>query len=475
MSGWCARWRRTWTLVALLLARGALAQEPVALPDFIMERLDVNPGPGPLATGGGTVLRPGELRLMLLGHYQHEPLSLNTKEGDMPLLRSRSTGLLSVAFGLSSRLQLDVQVPVLTQREGDNLEGQGLLAPTRHGLGAPRVGARVGLLNTEDDDSVDLAVEVDVNLPMGTEGAMARARETSALAKVIVAGRLGYVLAPSFEAGVLLRPTAAIEASELETREIGSELRMGAGLMTTGAPLRGEVVVNMGLSWKQARTAAELLAGARYAPRDGVELFALAGLGLGSEPGVPLFRFVAGVSFSQLLGEDTSPDSDTSIVHESVPLPMPDPGRRAGDFLGDQGSPLQGPDVASPIANVARDRFVLEGRVYFQTGSAELPAESPDLERAVAMMLTNPAVQLMTVDGHTDDSRAETFNPSLGRNRAEAVWRYLVEHGVSPAKLRLRSFGPEHPAQSNATPEGRERNRRVELLLMIPSNQEPTP
>ncbi|MCP3101811.1 OmpA family protein [Myxococcus sp. K15C18031901] len=461
--------------MTLLLAQGAMAQEPVALPDFVLERLDVNPGPGPLTTGGGTVLRGGELRVMLMGHYQHQPLTLNTKEGEIPLLRSRSTGLLSVAFGLSSRLLLDFQIPVMTQREGDRLERQGLLAPTRHGVGSPRVGARAGLLSTENDDSVDLAAEVDVSLPMGTEGTLARGRETSALAKVIVAGQFNSILAPSFEVGVLLRPTVSIESSELETREIGSELRLGAGLMTLGAPLRAEVAINAGLSWKQSRTAAELLAGARYAPRDGVELFAVGGLGLGSEPGVPLFRLLAGVSFSYLLGEDTRPDSDASIVHESVPLPMPDPGRRAGDYRGVQSSPLAGPDVSSPIANVARDRFVLESRVYFTTGSSELPAESPDLERTVEMMLTNPSVTLLTVDGHTDDSKAETFNPRLGRNRAEAVWRYLVEHGVSPNKLRLRSFGPEHPAQSNSTPEGRERNRRVELLLMIPSNQEPTP
>ncbi|WP_338867187.1 OmpA family protein [Myxococcus stipitatus] len=464
------------TLAALLLAQGALAQaEPVPLPDFILERLEVNPGPGPLATGGGTVLRDGELRVMVLGHYQHEPLTLNVRGESVPLLRSRSTGVLAVALGLSSRLQVDVRVPVMTQREGDRLSDEGLVAPVRNGVGSPRAGVRMAILSTEEDDSVDLAAEVGVGLPMGTQGALARASETSLLARVMVGGRLGSILAPSFEIGTLLRPSADININTLERREIGTELRLGAGLMTTGAPLRAEVALNAGLSFKQSQGAVEVLGGARYAPRDGVELFALGGLGFGAEPGVPLFRLLAGVSFSYQLGEDTRPDSDASIVHESVPLPAPGGGRRPGDSRGNLGSQLPGPGESSPIANVSRDRFVLEGRVYFRTGSAELPAEVADLDRAVEMMLTNPTVAVMTVDGHTDDSRAETLNPRLGRDRAEAVWRYLVEHGVPPNKLRLRSFGPQYPTQSNSTPEGRERNRRVELLLMLPTNQEPTP
>ncbi|WP_044280445.1 OmpA family protein [Myxococcus stipitatus] len=463
------------TVAALLLAQGALAQESVPLPDFVLERLEVNPGPGPLATGGGTLLRDGELRVTLLGHYQHEPLTINDGGETIPLLRSRSTGVLAVGLGLSSRLQLDVRVPVMTQREGESLDAQGLSAPTRTGLGSPRVGARVAILRTEGDDSVDLAAEVGVGLPFGTDGALARSSDTSILARVMVGGSLGSILAPSFEIGTLLRSTATITAENLEAREIGSELRLGAGLMTTEGPLRGEVSLNAGLSFKQAQGAVELLGGARYTPREGVELFALGGLGLGSEPGIPLFRLVAGVSFSYLLGEDTRPDSDSSIVHESVPLPLPGSGRRPGEARGSQASLIPGPGETSPIANVARDRFVLEGKVYFRTASAELPAELADLDRAVEMMLTNPSVALMTVDGHTDDSRAETLNPRLGRDRAEAVWRYLVEHGVPPNKLRLRSFGPQHPAQTNSTPEGRERNRRVELLLMLPTTQEPTP
>ncbi|MFY2561607.1 OmpA family protein [Corallococcus terminator] len=473
MSRWCARWQRRWTLAALLLAQVARAQEPAALPAFVLERLEVNPGPGPLATGGGTVLRDGELRVMVLGHYQHEPLTLNVKGESTPLLRSRSTGVFAVAWGLSSRLQLDARLPVMTQREGDDLASQGVIAPTRHGVGAPRVGARVGILRTEEDDSVDLAAEVGVNLPFGTNGALARAADTSILTRVMVGGRLGNNFAPSFEMGVLLRPTAVIEVPRLESRELGSELRIGAGLMTVGAPLRAELALNAGLSWKQARGAVELLGGARYAPRDGVELFALGGLGFGAEPGIPLFRLLAGVSFSYMLGEDTRPDTDASIVHESVPLPTPT--RRANEYQSNQGSMIPMPGEMSPIANVSRDRFVLEGKVYFRSGSTELPAESADLDRAVEMLLTNPAVKMMTVDGHTDDSTAETFNPRLGRNRAEAVWRYLVEHGVAPNKLRLRSYGPEHPAQSNSTPEGRERNRRVELLLMLPTTTEATP
>jgi flagellar motor protein MotB len=48
------------------------------------------------------------------------------------------------------------------------------------------------------------------------------------------------------------------------------------------------------------------------------------------------------------------------------------------------------------------------------------------------------------------------------------VWRYLVQRGVPAHRLRVRNFGPERPAEPNDSPEGREKNRRVEVLLTLP-------
>jgi outer membrane protein OmpA-like peptidoglycan-associated protein len=80
------------------------------------------------------------------------------------------------------------------------------------------------------------------------------------------------------------------------------------------------------------------------------------------------------------------------------------------------------------------------------------------------MLAAHPELRL-TVEGHTDDVGSATTNQSLSARRAEAVRQALVaQHGVDAARLEARGFGATRPASPNATAEGRQANRRVELV-----------
>jgi outer membrane protein OmpA-like peptidoglycan-associated protein len=70
------------------------------------------------------------------------------------------------------------------------------------------------------------------------------------------------------------------------------------------------------------------------------------------------------------------------------------------------------------------------------------------------------------LDGHTDVTGAAQFNFDLGERRAHAVAGFLRDGGVSGDRLEVRSFGPTRPIASNDTPEGRRRNRRVEISVI---------
>jgi outer membrane protein OmpA-like peptidoglycan-associated protein len=69
------------------------------------------------------------------------------------------------------------------------------------------------------------------------------------------------------------------------------------------------------------------------------------------------------------------------------------------------------------------------------------------------------------LEGHTDNVGSESYNLELSANRAEAVYKALINRGVDAGRLDYKGFGFSRPAGSNDTPEGRSRNRRTEVLI----------
>ncbi|MES2885665.1 MAG: OmpA family protein [Pseudomonadota bacterium] len=113
--------------------------------------------------------------------------------------------------------------------------------------------------------------------------------------------------------------------------------------------------------------------------------------------------------------------------------------------------------LASPAC-----RAELHG-IYFNTGSAFLLPQSDATVQQVAALLKANAGWKITVEGHTDNIGTAAANLDLSQRRAEAVRAALVSAGVSPSQLSVKGFGLSKPIDSNATLEGRARNRRVEL------------
>ncbi|MBV9344239.1 MAG: OmpA family protein [Gammaproteobacteria bacterium] len=108
-------------------------------------------------------------------------------------------------------------------------------------------------------------------------------------------------------------------------------------------------------------------------------------------------------------------------------------------------------------------RVELHG-VYFNSGSAVLLDESEPMLRQVAELVkASPAAQL-TLEGHTDNIGSAEYNQGLSERRAAAVRDALVgRFGVPAGRLSAKGYGLTRPVESNATVQGRARNRRVEL------------
>lgn len=105
------------------------------------------------------------------------------------------------------------------------------------------------------------------------------------------------------------------------------------------------------------------------------------------------------------------------------------------------------------------------GDVLFDTGRAELkPGAMPTIDRLATFMRENPDRRL-SVEGHTDAVGSEELNLLLSQQRAERVRMALVVRGIDGARIATRGFGEANPVASNGTPEGRQRNRRIEIII----------
>ena len=102
--------------------------------------------------------------------------------------------------------------------------------------------------------------------------------------------------------------------------------------------------------------------------------------------------------------------------------------------------------------------------ILFDTGSDRiLPESTPTLLEITRMLQEHPELSLI-IEGHTDGVGEAAANQTLSERRAAAVREYFVSQGVDADRLESRGFGASQPAASNDTPEGRQQNRRVELV-----------
>jgi len=103
--------------------------------------------------------------------------------------------------------------------------------------------------------------------------------------------------------------------------------------------------------------------------------------------------------------------------------------------------------------------------VNFATGSAEITDEfARVLDGAAQLINEHPEIQLLEVQGHTDNTGTDAINNPLSQARADAVRNYLIARGVDPSRLVAKGYGSGKPVGSNATEQGRYQNRRIDLV-----------
>jgi chemotaxis protein MotB len=113
---------------------------------------------------------------------------------------------------------------------------------------------------------------------------------------------------------------------------------------------------------------------------------------------------------------------------------------------------------------------LLTDRVLFDSGAADLKPQALPVLTQVADLIRSKSTQPIMVEGHTDPVpiHGSVFptNWELSTARASRVVRSLIAGGVPAARLSAAGYAALHPISTNATPDGRSRNRRVEIVLL---------
>ncbi|HND88171.1 MAG TPA: OmpA family protein [Saprospiraceae bacterium] len=111
-------------------------------------------------------------------------------------------------------------------------------------------------------------------------------------------------------------------------------------------------------------------------------------------------------------------------------------------------------------------RYTFSASVLFDSGKADLrPEASPALDSLTQFLRKYPRLRV-GISGHTDDVGTDEDNQALSARRAQAVHARLLEQGIPPAQVEWKAFGETRPIADNDTEAGRQRNRRVECVLL---------
>ncbi len=141
-------------------------------------------------------------------------------------------------------------------------------------------------------------------------------------------------------------------------------------------------------------------------------------------------------------------------------------------FQGQSTLPITGSapvaEAATPPRVEVRDNKIeIHEKIQFDFDKAVIKDASFDLMNEIASVITkNPQIKRIRIEGHASSEGDPGHNRQLSDARAKAVMKYLTDHGIATRELTAVGYGADRPIADNGTEDGREKNRRVEFVIL---------
>ena len=121
---------------------------------------------------------------------------------------------------------------------------------------------------------------------------------------------------------------------------------------------------------------------------------------------------------------------------------------------------------AAPKSGVSQSKITLQADTLYDFNKSDLKPEGKATLDKIAKDLSKIKLEVIIAVGNTDSVGTDAYNMALGQRRAQSVKTYLVSKGVDGSRIYTESKGKSNPVASNATAEGRAKNRRTDIEVV---------
>ncbi|RYZ34352.1 MAG: cell envelope biogenesis protein OmpA, partial [Myxococcaceae bacterium] len=407
------------------------------------------------AVHGAKVQRHLGWNVGLSVNYADKPLNFFDPRSDTyitSVVKSQVGVDLMGAIGLYDRFEIGVVLPITIQSSENSpgVDASFANGVSGGGIGDLRLIPKARLL---DGDNYGLSVVVPVSLPTGGASDFLGGSGVSVNPRLVAEyGRRFRVLA---NLGVDLR-----KSQQLRNLNTGNALAYGLGAEVPfelgKVPLAVAATLTGALGFKQQdeeEIPLELLAALKYRAKSGLAAHVGAGPGLTHGYGTPTFRVLAGLAYStperapaprpvcpegpedfdgfQDADGCADPDNDKDGIPDTADK-CPNEPETINGVTDEDGCP----DKGKVKVTVEGERIFILEKVYFATSKdVILPRSFPLLKQVAAVLRANPQVELLRIEGHTDDQGKDAANLDLSKRRAANVRTFLVNEGIAAERL----------------------------------------
>lgn len=347
--------------------------------------------------------------------YGHQPFKAVLGAADFDIVKNLFDQHFYGAVGLTDRLQLSADMPVIWLDRFSNPDTLSSAA-TDTGIGDLQFAAKIKLLGK---DRFGIGISPQITLPTGREALFMGDDGVTGGGRLLVDGKIGKRITVAANMGILGR-----KKFDAYSLNFGNQFLLSAGVniktvknvsiigeLETATPLdnlfrdksTNPTQTRAGLQWRMGQKLAMNVAGT--------------------------YGIVSGSAF---------PHYGTSL----------------------------GLTYHSELPRGKSTRKQIEQAFHFGNNSSIIPAgEIKKLDKITRVLSRSPSFKHLLVTGHTDDAGTQRNNFKMGMRRARAVKDYLLHRGGYPGTIDIKSSGEKNPAAGNTTTEGRALNRRAEIRI----------